>query len=465
MDVLAHITAARDFLNGIRGSSCYKDVLKSQAACVTDMLDKAVLSMETAKDIVPLLNMCGWDQATVDGMTAKIGIACSRQAPGTNIIGQDFKAMVDYFMQREWDFLLGPGGSTDKLMVLAKRGRELGLKSSSETTAQTLTGMFLGASEGLDRALAQSPMEKFQAYNLVKATLKTHGAVQKGPSTLLRPDLYACAATWSSIYGTSRPVPCPFDPAKLQALVVSIPCRSSSKLLRPVVPPTTLAAYKPEDMMQTMMQTFMNAMGCTPPSKRPPLHLEFPPSRPKRAAIEYTPPSRANSALAAFDADDHSHFGVGEAPLSDGDASGAAAAVEAPSCDGAGALKSKPSVAAAAAEVLKAMAATKADKAAAEKAAGAAAKKAAGAAKKAKKGTDTDTDVSEADVGGLKKKKKTAKLSKAEAKAGGKPYYQLEGNTWVCYGVGGVKKKTFAHKAAGGLVVCRGPLLPGQHKI
>lgn len=463
MDLVAHITATKDFLHNIIGNACYVDVLASQSQSLSDLLETTTLPIEHASAVVRALQGCGFDDSTTTKLVAQVGAATARIAgPSEKLVMQDYRNMSCYFTTEEWDEFSSMQAH-EMLKHMASRAAQLGLKHPSEKTIQLLTSISLAVGRGFDVANAMSAFDKFEVFKHVKELVKSCEGSHMGPRILPVPAAHRDVAMMKAIFGKKTTAVCPLDSAKLSNLASKVPCRSSSKLLRcslgsPSGGGGAVGGAAPGFDAMQMMQNMM--MGLLQQRQGNPLDIHYfsspggkrrrltdSPTLARQGSRDFLPPTLpalcAKACANGDGSDDDEGVGEGErseevSPVGEAESSAAAPPTK--------------SVAEGAAAVVKAMSMAKA---AAKEAA--AVKKLASKAKPSKPGPKPKI-VEEP----KKPNHKVKKMSKEDLKRAGMAYYEAdsEGNKWVCYATGGKKGKTFSWKTPGDFcfIVWAGPV-------
>ena len=274
MEIVARLKATKAFLAGVQGTKGFDHVLSMQAANVDSMLDNIrKIDLDSAAEMVGLIKECGWSDDTVAKLLGKVGTGVSKAEVADQLhTYQDFRAMKHYFTEEEWTQLLGPQSPENKQEIILVRVRDLGGIKLGESSMSDIAALVLATTVSIDKAMSHMANDKFEFYKHVKDQIKAHKGLRMGPWVLpLKPLKYPDKAIIMRIYGDAGPVSCPLDMSKLTALASSIPCRSTSKLLResPMSSSTGTASKKGQGQMADfaqMMQTMMASMMGSPQS-------------------------------------------------------------------------------------------------------------------------------------------------------------------------------------------------------
>lgn len=237
MDVLQHLEATKAFLDQVHGLPCADVVLQAQEKHVRELLAAQRIPMADASKVLQRIRAMPWSPQVCEELTLEVGKACSRvdTSVAGKIVLQDYLEIFGYYTRSEWEkFRSDDYTSDEKLTVLTSRPLALGLKYASEGTTARLSALWLMVTDGPDRALALSPLNKHQTFLHVKKVLKNLcGGVPTATYRKLPPLAeFKDHITLEAIFDDVKPAPFPWPLSKLTALEQTIALRSSSKLLR-----------------------------------------------------------------------------------------------------------------------------------------------------------------------------------------------------------------------------------------
>ena len=264
MELIEHLTAARDFLADCKSQKIYPEMLAAQGVAIRDTLQNATVDIAYAGRISNLIKSIGWDEDFVNEMLHILSTACTQKlavitSANARIVLQDYRNIDQYFTKEEWELLLSNDAPTTvKLELIAGRAQQLRLRAATEPAWQRIAGLWLAASEGIDASLAQTAAIKHQAFCYVKKAVKARRSDTVGPAVLPDFDANPDVKLLQAVYGKNRCLPCQIPPVKFSSLTASIPMRGTNARVRPQQSPTcTFMGADPMAQFGSMMQAFM----------------------------------------------------------------------------------------------------------------------------------------------------------------------------------------------------------------
>ena len=270
--LLAHLGAVKKLLLSMSGAACFQSVVVSQCSCFEMALQSVDLTVDEGQLLVSQLKDMGWPD---DVLQKLLGLVGEKLGKATTPVGktklQSFEAITEYFTQTQWTFLLSPSTSKGhKLEGILGHATALGLTNGTEPCCQFFAAFYLTVTEGHDAALAMAGSSKHDVLKHMKKSIRM--AVRTPPShcvTALDAKPSDFERQYPSVYKAAfpngdKPAVCPLDMVRLQQLAASIPMRSTSKILAPVVQPV----QSQSDMAQ-FAALFRQMMGGRTPGKGP----------------------------------------------------------------------------------------------------------------------------------------------------------------------------------------------------
>ena len=267
MELVEHLTAARDFLADLKSQKIYPEMLAAQGVAIRDTLQNATVDIAYAGRISKLIKDIGWDEDFVNELLKILSTACTQKlaaitTKNARIVLQDYRNIDQYFTKEEWELLLSSDAPTTvKLELIGGRAQQLGLRAATEPTWQRITGLWLAASEGIDASLAQTATTKHQAFCHVKKAVKAKRSDTVGAAWLPDFDANPDVKLLQAVFGKNRCLPCQLETVKFSALTASIPMRATSGRVRHLQSPIgTIMGDDPMAQFGSMMQAFMRQM-------------------------------------------------------------------------------------------------------------------------------------------------------------------------------------------------------------
>ena len=265
--IALHLDAVRSFIDQIKGTKAFDDVIKAQKVHFEQLLSGSSLSMADAERVCVSLKSIQWPARVLEELLQLV--AAKTLEGGTSITTrcklQDFQMLMHYFTQEHWAMLTNDRlSSHHKLQLIIGHMHALGLRNATEATFQTMTGVFLVATDGFAKLGSLLPNVKYTTLQHVKKTFKkaATSSCQVWVSTLPRdPPAFKASfpQLYSDVFDMGPPTPCPFDAVQMEAMIATIPMRNSSKHLSPSS--SEVVARSPAAPMDMhVMQGFMQMM-------------------------------------------------------------------------------------------------------------------------------------------------------------------------------------------------------------
>lgn len=244
-------------------------MLAAQRLHLESQLSTAELSIADGARVLQELRAVGFspeDEAALCEAVARrttMSVAVSSAQVRSRL--QNYASLTSYMNKSHWDLLSSERISSNvKLQAIVGHFVALQLRNPSEVSLQTLTALYLAATDGLDKAAGLSASCKHQTLLHLKRCLRAASAKAHFEAIVAElprdPSEFQAAypTVWAAVFAEAPPVACPLNEARFRALQASIPMRSSSKLLgMPSSPSGTAAADKTMALMLNMMQRML----------------------------------------------------------------------------------------------------------------------------------------------------------------------------------------------------------------
>jgi len=256
--VLEMLSAVGTLLAAVKGAACFSQIAVAQRLSIENVLAVSKIDVAEAARIVVHLQAMPWEPGDLNALLEAVGRASSSGPADTSPAGklQNFECFQEYFAEGQWDVFLDRSASHEaKTELVLVHLSSMGLRFPTECTTQRIVGFHLATTLGFERAAKLPPQAKLDLVRFFKKKIKEYG---KSPPAATVSKLPSDAATFERMYPTlalvafadGRPCKCKLDPAALQALVQSVPMRSTHKATKETVQP----AACPMDFLLKLMQ-------------------------------------------------------------------------------------------------------------------------------------------------------------------------------------------------------------------
>lgn len=172
--MLAQAQASASLLQALRGRAGLDRVSKAEASRLKAALEKNECDTATLGALASAIASAGFMKCDEDDLLDAVTKVAANAKPGavtdkpSRTSTQDFEHIVRYLPDRVWQSLRG--GDPEQL---CKFVADLGLRSPSEPTSQTLALTVLHQSEGMERAAAYPAASRLAFCRAFKNTFKT----------------------------------------------------------------------------------------------------------------------------------------------------------------------------------------------------------------------------------------------------------------------------------------------------
>ena len=279
-----HLKALATFLDTVQSTSAFGDVVKQQKLHFSQQLSTMSLSVSDANEIISALRSAPWPADILNTMLAEVASKTTAGGGGMphRLAMQDFKHMSVYLPAKLWTILQADSELTSKIELLLQHACNMGLRTPSEPTFQALTGILLGAHEGVTEAINKCSQSKYAVYTSMKSMFKK---TQQGlgvtswihplPATIAEfrakyPEAFA------QIFSSDPPSTCPLDSIGLKNLIDSVPMRKTHRQVSQSLKAVAVASDASSMMMQMwqmMMQQQQHLL--QQPQGGTPLNIQF----------------------------------------------------------------------------------------------------------------------------------------------------------------------------------------------
>lgn len=239
--IILHLQSVRSFLSQLPASK-RKPVIDAQKLHLMGLLSTSTLSVADGSRVLAELRLLDWGDDTADALAEEVArrtnMECQKSGAQVRSKLQNYEALPNYLNQGQWAMLTSDRvNSSVKMEALIGHAAMLQLRHPSESSLQVLAAVFLASTDGLDKASALPPGVKYQTLQHIKKMVrswaaKTHyqAVISELPSDpasfkQMHPGV------WADVFSQGAPVPCAFDESRLKAVQLSIPMRSSSKMM------------------------------------------------------------------------------------------------------------------------------------------------------------------------------------------------------------------------------------------
>jgi len=222
-----HCQAAQAFAQQLGDSPGARKILLAQRRHVEQRLQELSLSEQDAGRVLAAIESIPWPAGAKEGLTSLIAERTATP-PVFSVSArsrlQDFRAIGDYFTERQWTALLNDRTSAQsKLDMVISQAVSLQPRNPSEFTYQRLVALYLACTEGYSKAVGLNAQVK---YNSVQRLKRCFRAAPKPPLELV---LLSLPSEWAEfaaahpllarkVSGLHTPAKCPLGQAELDSL-------------------------------------------------------------------------------------------------------------------------------------------------------------------------------------------------------------------------------------------------------
>ena len=149
-----HLQAVASFMQQVRHTPAFADVVRAQEAHFTAQLSKCSFTIDEGNLIVAALREAPWPPAILQELLSLVASKTS-SAPGacSRNTMQDYRAMSKYLPSKIWSQLLGNHEDLrSKCELILQTGLSLGLRTPSEATYQAFSALVILCHEGSQKA-------------------------------------------------------------------------------------------------------------------------------------------------------------------------------------------------------------------------------------------------------------------------------------------------------------------------
>jgi len=244
--IIHHLDAVRDFLANVTNEVAKRNVLAAQRAVLQSMLQRSELCMADAARVLNAVKALSLDDETTAMLTELLADkACAMSATESTVVRarlQNYAAVTEYYPEAAWQMLLDANvAASAKLDLILGQCEALQLRSPTEGTWQVLTALLLLVTDGPVKAVSQPAAMRHGTLQTVKKRFRS--LVKNSAPTDCILDLPANPAdlrakfrkVYDATFTMQPPVPARVETNHLESVRMSIPLRSTSKLMSPTI--------------------------------------------------------------------------------------------------------------------------------------------------------------------------------------------------------------------------------------
>ena len=241
-EIVIHCQGVGDVLKKVHKTNpvAYDKLLKKQQEIIMNKLDAAVLTVEEVGELTEVFE--DWPiprdtKSTLVGAAAEALDDDITDGSGRERM-QDFTQLLHYFKSEHWYILVCPTVVKGmKFNAILDAAIALGCFYPSEATYQAMAAYYIIASEGVDAGKRKSSEEEQRENNSSLKFLKKQFKQKRGttkPTTRINtlPEPAALEIQYPAIYDKwfagTNPIPCPWNPTDIDAVIQNIPMRCSN---------------------------------------------------------------------------------------------------------------------------------------------------------------------------------------------------------------------------------------------
>lgn len=209
--LVAHLDALAELANQMGGAAA--NILQAQRAYIAQQIEATQLSVADAAAIATAVSKVPFGKGDRDHL---FGLLAARTAPGAEGAGsansrvrqQNYAEIASYFTASQWEVLRSDREQASrKLEEVVQQAAQLQLRCPTESTLQSMTGLFLLVSEGAGRASGLAPRIKLESLRHLRRVFKATASrapqkewVQELPAN--PSELQARhASVWQAVFG------------------------------------------------------------------------------------------------------------------------------------------------------------------------------------------------------------------------------------------------------------------------